>query len=364
MKCLNMFCFIYFFFTAATCVGLDFTNIASYSSSHPLWVSLGDFNNDSQLDIAVANSGGGNVGILLGRGNGTFTGPTTFSTDSTPNSVAVGDFNNDGRLDIVVANYDSASVGILLGSGNGTFAGPGTFSTGSNSLAVGDVNNDNLLDIIVANSGSNNVSILLGYGNGFFAAQRVLSTGSGSNPFSVAVGDFNQDSHLDIAVANHLTSNVGILLGFGDGTFAPQATYSTGSSSDPTSISVGDFNQDNRLDIAVVNGLFSTSGILLGNGDGTLAGVATLLTSTWSTSVAVADINGDTLLDIIVAQTGAGNLGILLGYGNGTFATQANISVGGTPYAVAIGDFNSDNRLDIAVANSGNDLVDIWLRAC
>ena len=73
--------------------------------------------------------------MLLGYGNGSFDNQMTYSTGANPSSAAVGDFNNDTRLDIVVANWDSNTVSVLLGYGNGSFANQMTYSTGSNPLS-------------------------------------------------------------------------------------------------------------------------------------------------------------------------------------------------------------------------------------
>ena len=72
---------------------------------------------------------------------------------------------------------------------------------------------------LVANEGStsNNVSILLGNGDPTFRAP--VNYATGSNPNSVAVGDFNGDGKLDLAVANSGSNNVSVLLGNGEGTF-------------------------------------------------------------------------------------------------------------------------------------------------
>jgi len=77
-------------------------------------------------------------------------------------------------------------------------------------LAVVDVNSDSKPDIIVTNYGSINVGVLLNTGNGTFAAQQVYSTGSG--PEAVAVVDINSDGKLDIIVTNYLNSTVSVLL--------------------------------------------------------------------------------------------------------------------------------------------------------
>jgi hypothetical protein len=184
--------------------------------SRPQSFAIGDFNNDDRIDIVVVNSGINNIGIFLGYGNKSFAYQMTYLTDFYPLSAAVGYFNNDIRLDIVVANSLSDSVGVFLGYGNGSFSSQKTFTTGSNSrpysVAVSDFNNDTFADIIVANHGTNNVGVLLGYGNGRFGDIKVFSMGYGSLPFSIIVGDFNNDEKLDFAVANEGTDDLKILL--------------------------------------------------------------------------------------------------------------------------------------------------------
>jgi hypothetical protein len=147
-----------------------FVSNTSYSTgngSYSCWVAVGDFNNDSRLDIVVANSGTNNVGIFLSNGAGTFSNQTTYSTgpDSQPYSVAILDFDNDTVLDIAVANYGSNSLVILFGDGNGTFPNQSLFNTGFDShpfaIVVGDVNNDDVTDVIATNDGYGNIDILL-----------------------------------------------------------------------------------------------------------------------------------------------------------------------------------------------------------
>src|SRR5262245_16260891 len=136
------------------------------------------------------------------------------------------------------------------------------------SVAVGDFNGDGRLDLAVANYGSNNVSVLVGNGDGTFQTARNFP--AGDRPFSVVVGEFNGDGRLDLAVANSTTGDIGgvsVLLGNGDGSFQSARGFATGAR--PQSVAVGDLNGDSIPDLAVGNLFSSNVSVLLGNGDGT-----------------------------------------------------------------------------------------------
>src|SRR5258707_1302573 len=111
-------------------------------------------------------------------------------------------------------------------------------TSGPISVAVGDFNGDGKLDLAVVNFDSDTVSILLGTGTGSFGAK--TDFGTGGSPFSVAVGDFNRDGKFDLAVANASSNTVSILLGTGTGTFGAKTDFGTGSS--PASVAIDDFN--------------------------------------------------------------------------------------------------------------------------
>jgi hypothetical protein len=351
----------------------------------PYSVTAGDFNADSILDLAVANMNGASVSVLLGngssgRGNGTFATKVDYAAGTEPAWVTTGDFNGDSILDLVVANWVSSNISVFLGNGtggqgNGTFAQKVDYTMGSSpaSVAAGDFNKDSILDLAVTNYYSNSVSVLLGngsggHGNGTFAPKVDYPTGT--NPQSVATGDFNADGILDLAVANKGTSYISVLLGrgsggIGNGTFAAKVDYPVGTY--PSSVTIGDFNADSIQDLAVANANTNNASILVGNGsggkgDGTFASKVDYPAGTGPASVTAGDFNADSLLDLAVANNGSGSVSVFLAKGSGsrgdgTFAAKVDFAAGASPEGLTVGDFNADSILDVAFPNS--DAFDI-----
>lgn len=326
----------------------------------PQSVAIGDLNNDSWLDMVVANTIVSSITIYFGNSNGTFSRQSEYLTgnNSAPYMVVVGDFNNDSRLDIAVANFDINNVIIFLGSGNGFFASHAELSTGSSrpiAINLTDFNNDTVLDIATVNYGTHSVSIFYGYGNGSFSNPVTYSTGYDSFPSALIAGDFDNDMHLDLAIANSGTNNIGILFGNDNGTFVNQMIFlSTNSDSHPSSIAAGHFNDDTFLDIAIVHSGTNNIGVLLSNGNGTFANQKIYTLNTTSVySIGVGDMNEDNRLDLVVTNQGTNNIIVLLGSKNGTFIVSKMYSTGSvSSISFVIGDLNKDNRLDLIVISN------------
>ncbi len=315
---------------------------------------------DGNTLLGSAALGAGTAQLNFFPTEGISEGNDGYQGSSQPYYAAVtGDFNNDGIADLAVLESmaPGTDLGILLGIGNGTFVGPiytqvETSQDTISSIAVGDFNRDGILDIAVSDKSSNNVTIYLGKGDGTFTALPAVATGN--EPESMAVADFNGDGILDIAVANVGDNDVSILLGNGDGTFT--ATLASPEATGAWSIATGDFNGDGIPDLAVTNFSGNAVTILLGNGDGTFKSAsASPATGDAPGSIVVADFNGDGIPDLAVANENSNTLTVLLGNGDGTFtATSASPATGDEPLKIAIGDFNGDGIPDLAVMNGIN----------
>jgi hypothetical protein len=333
--------------------------------STPFSVAVGDFDGDGTPDLAVANAGSGSVSVLLGKGDGTFRTAVNYAVGADPVSVAVGDFDGDGTPDIAVANLNSNNVSMLLGKGDGIFRPAVNYAVGSGPVSVvaGDFNGDGRLDLAVANERDNTISVLSGDGHGGFGFTNSFSITF--EPGALAVGDFNGDGKPDLAVTNIGSNSVSVLLDngpvglFGAVTFAP-SNYAVGP--EPVSVAVGDFNGDGILDLAVANEGNNSVSVLLGYGDGSFHSAGSSYgVGNAPSSVAVGDFDGDGTPDLVTANAGDNTSSVLPGDGHGSFGAATSFAAGTEPVSVAVGDFNGDGFPDLAVANESGAGVSVLL---
>jgi hypothetical protein len=346
------------------------TKVDYATGGNPSSVALGDLDGDGRPDLVAANFNSNTVSVLRNLGNGTFAAKVDYATGARPYSVAIGDLDSDGSPDLAVANADSATVSVFRNLGNGAFAVKIDYATGTapQSIAIGDLDGDGGPDLVAANYSSNTVSVLrntsLAGGNFSFAAKVDYATGP--RPWSVAIGDLDNDGRPDLAVSNYSGSTVSVLRNSGNGTFAAKTDYAAGPQ--PRPVAIGDLDGDGRPDLAFANAgsdpLYgNTLSVLLNLGNGTFADRADSATGPAPTSVATGDLDGDGRPDLAVANSTdvgrPGTVSVLRNLGNGTFAAKVDYATGSQPLSVAIGDLDADGRSDLVVANRSSDSVSV-----
>jgi hypothetical protein len=305
-------------------------SLASAIGSQSRLDLTGDFNNDGIEDFIVSDTGSVQVQTFLGNGDGTFTPTvTSFSAQGLTVllGVVAGDYNGDGKLDLACECQNTTgglAMGIMLGNGDGTFQPPIESLTQTSNEAIpalaADFNGDNKLDVVTLETG--------GVGG-------------------ILIPAFAQ-----------------LMIGNGDGTFQIGANYSLLLDWVPVSAVAADFNGDGKLDFAVTeldcstgNGCGESGALLvfLGNGDGTFQQLPPYYFDGGVGTISVADFDGDDKLDISLdVDSVSGQILMFYGNGDGTFRPSVvSVMNGGVPgLSSAVGDFNNDGRMDI-VTNAG-----------
>ncbi|MGE0434193.1 MAG: FG-GAP repeat domain-containing protein, partial [Planctomycetota bacterium] len=335
----------------------------------PFYCATGDFNRDGQLDLAIVSdlTAGNNFSVLVSAAEGKAAPANAIAVGMAPSTVLLVDLNRDGALDIITVHAGDQSIEIRLGGGNGRFEYLDTVDVGlgnPHAMCAGDFNSDGFMDLAVANLDNNEIRILSGDGSGLLFVEDTFFSGPGGAPFEeitcMACADINGDTILDLIVGNRSAFSVSTLTGNGDGTFNTATMVAlNGASPRPWDLALGDFNNDGEIDVAVV--CTSTNDVhMLFNSGGALteAGAAQTVVA-FPEGIVAGHFGPDDDLDLAVAcSQGVGKITLLTntGAGDGTF-TRVDIDAVPGPTDIVTGDYNRDGILDLAVCGNGTNVV-------
>jgi hypothetical protein len=329
-----------------------------------------DYDGDGWLDLFVSNgpNGGQNNFLYKNNGDNTFTkitGIAITSDNRSSDGSTWGDFDNDGNPDLFVANWYNQNNLLYKNNGDGTFellsssivASDGGYSEAG---SWGDYNNDGFIDLYVCNSEGNRRNFLYkNNGDGTFTK---ITTGSQSTDAFYSRNadwiDIDNDGYVDLFVANETNQNENLYKNNGDETFTSlQITNLLTSNGNSTSSSWEDIDNDGDLDVFIANYGGQENFLFTNNGDGTFTKilsdpVANEIGSSFGSVFGDVDNDGD--LDLFVTNaftTGRTKNFFYLNNGNGTFTKDTTFDADlGWSYGCAFGDYNKDGYLDLFIA--------------
>ncbi len=365
-------------------------------------IQIADVDGDGHLDVIgsaafyplidnplAGTEAGYLVSVLKGDGKGNLAIAQTYRGEANMFSFVAADFNGDKRPEIVTVDALENKVSVFTNDGTGNYGPPQGATIGYTigpvdapdylaPMKAVDLNGDGKPDLLLVEFGIEvsspaALTVLLNDGTGkFLPPVRSTITGGASAPVPVFVaGAFRNPATPDVIYMNTYNEgnggfNVLFFHGNGDGTFAAPVTLAT--LPYPQQVVAGDFNNDGKLDFAVM-GTDSTGtnwefDVFLGHGDGTFVQLASqmfpILSPLGAQQLFAVDLNHDGKLDLLAGLNG--DIGLVasgddlievLGNGDGTF--QAPTTLISHFGAVDVADVNQDGYPDLIQARDPNN---------
>ena len=191
-------------------------------------------------------------------------------------------------------------------------------------------------------------------GNVCFEAVREAYDADNLSANALVSGDFNSDNKIDIAFTAGNTGNVCVMLGNGDGSLKDKVYYDVDLSTNtnvPMGIATADYNNDNILDLAVTNYQSNKLTIMSGNGTGGFSYSSSYSTGNRATSILSGDFNHDNHPDIVLGYQGTiTNSSVFLNNGTGVFTHDKDYSLGVGDISFTLMNFNNDIYPDLISA--------------
>lgn len=379
------------------------------SGIDPSNVQIGDLDGDGKLDIITTNRESNTISIFRNIYDVSktikFEDKKDLSTGNYPSAVSLGDLDGDGKLDLAVANFSDHTISTYHNAstiGNIVYNQKSNFTTGRlpTSLYIGDINGDGKSDIVTTNINDKAISIFLNTTNqsnsNSVESSKILNFKNeiertvnsnigrinfadkvditlGNEPSQVKLADLNNDGKVEIIVSNFISNSISVLLNETADkniSFSQIDDLATGLS--PLSISVGDFDQDEKTDLSaslvggtvtVFRNISSENSLLFESKFDIQIGEFL----SYSSSINTSDINGDKKPDLAIANAGSNLVTLLINNsepGFISFEEKVEYSSIGNPFSVAIADLNGDLKPDLAFANADNNVLSILKQTC
>ncbi len=229
-------------------------------------------------------------------------------------------------------------------------------------LLTEDFNGDGKLDFASLNRGPSQVGILLGNGDGTFspAQSYTIMTHQDSLPEGLCAGDFDGDGYMDLAAVDLKQSRLIVLMNDGSADFSDRTEYVLPSDAEPHGVMAVDLDLDTDLDIITSSQKIGGLTVFMNNGPGDNVGTfqlwKTFDSGSYTQFAAAGDFDGDGDPDVVGANAGFGELPdatVFKNSGDGTLIETARLAVpiDSMPISAFTADLDNDGKLDIVIGS-------------
>ncbi len=247
---------------------------AEFSGEETIHFDTGDVDGDGDADVVAVHHdpAGGTAGshelVIVRSSPGPPTTPQVLPTGLDPVAVVLGDWDQDGDLDAAVATAVSDTLEFFTNDGTGAYT-PGTVKHLPDDLLVltaADLDNDGDIDLIGGRS-----TVCVFFRNNGASFTNGLSVPAGTEVRAIETADFDGDGRTDVACAGSATTaQLSVLLNQGGFQFT-LTTVGVGEPQD--SLSLADFDGDGAWDAATAGLNENTVTISRGLGGGQFEGL-------------------------------------------------------------------------------------------
>lgn len=322
------------------------------STGLPLRPFIGDFDGNGAQDVCALSGLDSRVNMWLSSDAGRLNGARSYASGLSEASWVEGaDFDGDGDFEVIASSNAETSLSILGGQDALVIEGSIILGVGVHQLEAGDLDLDGKPDLVVGVAGG--IKILRNTstpGNYSFDILPVAPTTIGSSvfPFGIAIGDFDRDADMDIAVCDYVGGGVHLIPGTATAfAYDPEIIINVGGG--PIDIVAADFTGDGLQDFAVSRSDQADIAILRNDGNNQYVESLAVPVGLSPNYLVTADFNSDGRADLVVSNATSGTVSVLFGTANGF--SGSDYAAGSSPTALMAQDLTGDGEIDILVAS-------------
>ena len=334
--------------------------------NQPTGVTVGYFNADDLIDIAVSNRSSHDLSIFMGEGGFEVSDPMLVPVGTTPRYVEAIDVDGDGRDELITTDYDDSTISMVrfddpqspVVTVIADLHRPAAFD-------VGDVDDDGDLDVVVVHwdeaagtpSQAPGICTVLrndGVTAGFHPIEVALI---GEQPRCIRLADFDADGDLDALVCSLGSDEINILRNENATSWSSWIDIVV--PDEPRFATAADFDSDGAMDFAVVHKSLNQLIVHLQILPGVFESQTPLATGLVPHGIIHGHIGADAHVDLVVADLGSHKLDIYANQGDGNFESSCQSLSPACPADVVAHDFDLDGWIDIVAAGALTDTVNI-----